>query len=227
MNKSDSRKNASTQQARRRTLKTAMLGGAAMIAAPEKWARPIVNSVLLPAHAATTDDSGALTTGVTTTTAPQAKYWLSDNDLPAEREAQIEEGASEQTGLDDPGRGSLQTALADMLIPRAHATLSLNANTRYYLANISGNSYQCTITRTYAKTGNNYFAAGNLTLGEIIPLPTYKNCGNERLYKKHVKLVSVSPTEAVLEISILGYVFATKTLPYNAGAAPSTCSTNS
>lgn len=54
---------------RRRVLKSIAAGSGAVIAGkslPETWTRPVINSVLLPAHATTTDDSGSAGGAVTT-----------------------------------------------------------------------------------------------------------------------------------------------------------------
>ena len=56
---------------RRKLLKTIAAGSGAVVAGkaiPESWSRPVVDSVVLPAHAATTDDSGSQGGGATTTT---------------------------------------------------------------------------------------------------------------------------------------------------------------
>jgi len=41
---------------------------------PKAWTKPVVDSVMLPAHAATTDDSGTLPPEVTTTLAPASLF---------------------------------------------------------------------------------------------------------------------------------------------------------
>lgn len=58
---------------RRNILKTFSAGSGVVAAGsvlPEAWVKPIVNQVVLPAHAQTTDDSDASAGGVTTTAAP-------------------------------------------------------------------------------------------------------------------------------------------------------------
>lgn len=59
---------------RRNLLRVALGGGAlAMFALPEKWVRPVVNAVIVPAHAATSPGTTTLaptTTGTTTTPGP-------------------------------------------------------------------------------------------------------------------------------------------------------------
>lgn len=50
---------------RRKLIKLMAVGGTGLSAAvlPERWTRPVVNSVLLPAHAATTDEAASGTRG--------------------------------------------------------------------------------------------------------------------------------------------------------------------
>ena len=63
---------------RRKLLKTLAAGSGAVIAGrslPESWTKPVIDTVMLPAHAATTDDTGSITTQsltseVTPTTTP-------------------------------------------------------------------------------------------------------------------------------------------------------------
>ena len=65
---SESMENTTPSKAKRRALlgaiSTAGVVGAAKL--PGQWTRPVVDHVLLPAHAATTDDTGAAGSGVST-----------------------------------------------------------------------------------------------------------------------------------------------------------------
>jgi len=54
---------------RRKVLKGAIAGGA-VAATSEQWKKPVVDSILLPAHAATTDAAAAQSAGITTTAVP-------------------------------------------------------------------------------------------------------------------------------------------------------------
>lgn len=67
---------AAKKEARRKVLRNTLIGGAVIStgAMPEKWRKPALEAVILPAHAATTDDTGAESGGVTTapTTLPPA-----------------------------------------------------------------------------------------------------------------------------------------------------------
>ncbi len=65
--------NTKSNNTRRKLLKNVAVGSSAIITAkslPEAWQKPIVNAIVLPAHAALTDDSSAISTGATTTAAP-------------------------------------------------------------------------------------------------------------------------------------------------------------
>jgi len=62
-----------TPSKRRQALKTLAAGSSVVVAGkalPESWTRPVINAVMLPAHAATTDDTGSGAPGLTTTPAP-------------------------------------------------------------------------------------------------------------------------------------------------------------
>lgn len=55
-----------SNDSRRKLLKSLAAGSGAVVAGkgiPESWSKPVINSVMLPAHAATTDDTGSLPTG--------------------------------------------------------------------------------------------------------------------------------------------------------------------
>ncbi len=212
MSKSESKKNIPNQQGRRRILKTAVLGGAAAAAIPEKWSKPIVNSVMLPAHAETTDDTDS------SPIFPDGfKYSLEDAS-----DTLIPDPASLETAMND-------SSLAEILIPSAHAAPDFSSTTSYYLAHISGDQYQFSSSRTYNSTGNNYWAGGTLTDGQTAALPTKKNCGGERLYMKHVELVSVDADVAVINVRLvfapleIDEIVYTRELPVDFSASPAVC----
>lgn len=55
---------------RRKLLKSIAAGSGAIVAgksAPESWSKPVIDAVMLPAHAETTDDTGSSPTTTTTT----------------------------------------------------------------------------------------------------------------------------------------------------------------
>ena len=81
-----------TRHSRRKLLKTIATGSGAVAAGkslPESWSRPVVDAVMLPAHAETTDESiSDPTTTVAPTTTPDpccltagTYCWMSAGDL--------------------------------------------------------------------------------------------------------------------------------------------------
>lgn len=95
---SESNKNSNTKtdkkpdelDARRKAVRAIVLGGGAVVGAksvPSEWAAPIVNSVVLPVHAATTDDTDASSGGQTTaapTSAPTSAPTAAPTSAPTE-----------------------------------------------------------------------------------------------------------------------------------------------
>ena len=62
-----------SKDSRRKLLKSIAAGSGAVVAGkslPESWSKPVIDSIVLPAHAATTDDTGSGGPGVTTTGNP-------------------------------------------------------------------------------------------------------------------------------------------------------------
>ena len=66
---------AMSEKNRRKVLKSIAAGGGAVVigkSLPDRWAKPVVDAVVLPAHAETTDDTGSQpTTTVAPTTTPR------------------------------------------------------------------------------------------------------------------------------------------------------------
>ncbi len=68
-----SNSNKKSNDCRRKLLKSMAAGSGAIVAGkslPESWTKPVIDSIVLPAHAALTDGSGGLPSDATTT--PQA-----------------------------------------------------------------------------------------------------------------------------------------------------------
>jgi hypothetical protein len=64
-------KSSVQKETRRKVLRNTLIGGAVIStgALPEKWSKPVLDSVILPVHAETTDDSDSNPGGNPTTTA--------------------------------------------------------------------------------------------------------------------------------------------------------------
>jgi len=215
MKKLNSKMDTLDLQGRRRLLKTAVIGSAATVAMPDKWTRPVVDSVLLPAHAATTmtDSSPIFPNGFR-----YSAHHEDDNLIP------------------DPALlATNDSSLMELLVPTAHAqSFDFSSTTDFYLAHISGTEYEFTSSRTFIDPrfngiNNNYWAGGKLKIGETVGLSTHKNCGDERLYVKHVELVSVDEDKAVINVRLvfkpleIDEVIYTRTLLVDPGASPSAC----
>jgi len=245
MNKSETKNTLADRQARRRILKTAVLGSAAAVAIPEKWAKPVVNSVMLPAHATTTGNQ------IETRVLNKRRNLMAQFKLP--KNSVVKPGNQIETLPNDllqtGGTGYLvadesfpnivlpadvlaaeQEAaqamnLSDILIPSAHATdlpdLVLNFTTRYYIRNNGGGNFQFTMLRIFETGFHRWFAAGNLTEGATVGIPTYKDCGL-RSYEKQVELKPVTATHATIIIKV-GPLNYTKVIPFVDGASPDVC----
>ena len=218
MSKKDEIKGA-PETGRRRALKTAILGGAAVASTPEKWSKPMVDSILLPAHATTTDVVASDPT--TLLTQGGVGYLDIDETFPPEQpEADSEAAARAQ---------AMKLDLGELLVPSAHAALVLSFNTKYYIRYLTPTTYEFTRFRTFDTSEayfppNQYWATGTLKLGETVEIPTFKNCGGQRLYTADIKLASVTQEQAVIEVYFLGVLVYSRTIPRVPNASPSTCS---
>ncbi len=115
---------------RRQALKNIALGGGLISAAsmaPQKWVRPVVDSVILPSHANTSDDNANLPGAATTTLAPVLDYTFGG--IPQ----------TVQSGIDEKTQ-NIASRLLDTAIPTAQA-YDDSKDTYYACLAITGNSY--------------------------------------------------------------------------------------
>ncbi len=132
-----------TNTTRRKALKNIAIGGGVFGASQlntEKWLKPVVNSVMLPAHAATTDNTGSSSGGVTTTAAPLLRFSLTQT-------------LRGNIGAQTAQKQSTLNQLQELLIPTAHAVVINSDVTEYYLGQISGNLYQFEAVNTRSYNG--------------------------------------------------------------------------
>jgi len=192
--KSDMSNRTDKKQQRRALLKGAMIStgviGAAQ-ALPEKWLKPVINSVVLPAHGQTTDDTSLLGGGNTTTAAPAEKFYRIELDNLHARDC-AEQASNIAPWLE---------GLADTLIPAAQA-VDLDYKSIYYLEHLGGILYKFVYLTTGSLGGLIYYkdyASGNLNVGETADLPRYNCQGNSLIMQ--ARLVSVTPGDnAVVEL---------------------------
>ena len=226
MKKSD-KPNGAPEQSRRRALKTAVLGGAAVVVTPEKWSKPIVDSIVLPAHATTTEQTRSEPVQVLLNTpggAGEAESYncYSLKDLIAllgneKATAEAEAAAAAQAS---------RMNLSDIFVSPAHAidieSIEICCTTRYYIGTADGTNFNITILRVFEHTGNRYFATGMFTAGERKEIPSTINCA-ARAYTKNVTLLDVNADNATIQVDIAGFPVYTKVLERNNAASPDTC----
>ena len=129
---------------RRKLLKTAIAGGGILGASHitmDKWLAPVIDSVVLPAHALTTDST--------------TQYSFVDPDfeiLPAPGAIGAEIGMAGAM----QNSASIASQIAEMLIPSAHAAVAIQApptRLELYLEKIEDNAYKFVLLLTAIESG--------------------------------------------------------------------------
>ncbi len=149
-------KQKDTNSQRRKLLKTVAISGGVIGATqsmPEKWLKPVVDSVILPSHATTSDNSGSLAgdEAITTTLPPADKYYLQIDYL-------------NTASSSERNDSSLLEQLADGLIPPAHAGNPANYVERFFLQHLGGVLYNFVYQATGGYSGLTFqiFFEGNI-----------------------------------------------------------------
>ncbi len=125
----DKSDDASVTNVRRKALKSLLVSGGVVTGAsilPQKWSRPVVDSVILPSHASTTDDSDSGSTEETT-----VNYYYNDNSLVQNR-----------TGSENR---LFAERILDAVVPTAQAVQL--PHTIYICIAITGNTYKARVIR--------------------------------------------------------------------------------
>jgi len=190
---------------RRNLLKSAVFGGGALGATgmlPDKWIKPMVNSVVLPTHAATTGAQiFALTEPTTCISINQGKAVL---------------------GLNQP---SVTGKITEMLMPSANAQVSMCFQ-ECYLEQISGDLYRFVFYYYGSIDGDGsidgeiditYFADSQITLHVQATVPLTL-CGEPQPDGADFTLLNVNPGVDASVKTELGV----KTLLFNLSAVPPT-----
>ncbi len=175
-----SNKNTKNEQ-RRKLLKSAAIGGGIVGASglrPEKWAKPIVNSVILPTHASTTDSD-------TSSTEPTLeKFSLVQADPFGPSNAAIGARLAQSSG--NPPRGlsdkaaTLARAMGEVLLPSAKADSSMRLG-QFYLEQLSGDTYRFVLLVTVKIDGRITevtFLDVELTAGGAPVMSLYSHCSS-------------------------------------------------
>ncbi len=128
-----------TENSRRRALKSARLTGGIITgssALPHKWSRPVIDSVILPSHADTTDDTGNLPGDVTTTATPTVNYYF---DISGQRQASVDTIINESR--------SFAERTLNVVIPTASAYAPPSVGPIYVCLAITGSTFTGRVIR--------------------------------------------------------------------------------
>ena len=184
----DNKPHQSTQQ-RRAALKCILVSGGLVSgtgALPKSWTRPVIDSVVLPSHAATTDDTGS--GAPAPTPPPTVNYFWKRED----REARLHDGKSE--------KALFAERVLDTLIPTASAggTIpnGLPVNFDYICLAITGNTYSGTIGGRVAASSVYAEFTVNGTVGSVqaLPDPT-QHCGATSVQATTLLVDGVGPNQ--------------------------------
>ncbi len=172
---------------RRKLLTSAVLGGSvlgATQALPEKWLKPVVSSVVLPAHAETTDTENLASEG------ELDKYFLAEDESQGLRSCSE---AKQDT--------SVLKTLGAALVSEAYANIPWVY--RHYLEHLGNNVYKYVHLATQGNEGSPFakmYVEGTLGVQNPKDLPTY-NCGGNSLLTT-VEISNVTPgVEAEIKIN--------------------------
>ena len=143
-----------SDQSRRKLLKSIAAGSGAVIAGkslPEKWSRPIVDSVVVPAHAQTSSYVYAANLSLLFTKADSETMMAGD-----------------------------ESGLLDSLIPNANAGGGgmMPITTEYLCITVLGGVFDGRFSRMYNTGDINEYANSGGTLGNGLSLPFIAGCGN-------------------------------------------------
>ncbi|MBX2869023.1 MAG: hypothetical protein KTR18_10120 [Acidiferrobacterales bacterium] len=155
---------------RRKVVHAALIGGAtATVLAPAKWTKPVVESVILPAHAVTSEvaaDDGAMDPPmpVMRTFFGGVPIVVTNYPMSNQNEVQIADASAENDLL-----GVLTNKVSNMLVPEAHAQFSSE-----FVLCVDDNDGSLTITLEQGfsmPTGVVHYT-GSGGFGDSIPLTT-------------------------------------------------------
>lgn len=183
----------SASKPRRKALKSLLVSGTVVTGGsmlPKTWTKPVVDTIVLPSHAATTDDSGSLPGEGTTTAVPAVNYYF---DL------------SQTTGLKATPSSSKQMfaeRVLDTLIPTAHA--DLGPHIAYACISITGNTYTARVIWSPNGDYADYSGiSGTVGTTQNLPHPAsgYGFCAGTNVDQATILVDNVSPASCSCSIS--------------------------
>lgn len=183
----------SASKSRRRALKNLLISGGVVTGGtllPKTWTRPVVDSVILPSHAATTPDDSNSDSGANTAV---NYFWAKYSQA----------GTHTDPGTD--GRMFAERVL-DALVPVANAfTTNLNTNeTRYICVSITGNTFTARVVRLVGRHADYDNISGTVGVQMDLPTPVWP-CSSPGTPLSTTMLVrSVTPGSCVCEIANTG-----------------------
>jgi len=211
MSNSDSNDSPSRDKARRNILKTLVAGGGALTAArvtPEQWVKPVVDTVVLPSHAATTDVAA-----VTPEAPPEVRANpLGDFTSGSVSFSNLLDPLSEQLLTDD----TISEELLEFFIPSASAQIVCNV--------------ACTVNFSASVTATNasICVSGDVSGGTQLPVvgtaPDLSLGGVPRMMADDLALQNASFQNDIWTLEVLNYGSNTSTLVTLSPGGPG-CST--
>ncbi|MEM7194032.1 MAG: hypothetical protein AAF402_03720 [Pseudomonadota bacterium] len=205
--KNGERKNQSTKTTnqsnhdRRRALKQTLLGTG--ILATAHWSRPVVESVVLPAHATTTDSGGDESGGNTS-----ASYFqnVSEQLFTFDRSNVSENQII--AASDNPVPENIVGRLSNLVVPPAQAQESVRETNIYACVTTSdGTTYNVDYTLVFSPSiftsGSTTVYSGSGPLNTAIPLSRDPNdCGDIKGIEFSPTAIVSSPTESDVQLSV-------------------------
>ncbi|MCP3955487.1 MAG: hypothetical protein GY697_25185 [Desulfobacterales bacterium] len=184
-----------SNDSRRKLLKSIAAGSGAVVAGkslPESWSKPVINSIMLPAHAQLTDGSGNLPGEVTTT--PQATTTPAPKDYFG-----LGLVLDHLTSLDKTEYPDIFADVVSALIPKAHASITDDIDMSVA---VSGGSATVRFTNGSRNRMFNVVAPIN---GDASGTPTYEGSGCEPSKgPQSVQLVNFTPGDANVIVQVNG-----------------------
>jgi len=213
------KKNQTNTKPRRKALKRIAIGGGVMSAAltvPGKWTRPVVNSVVLPVHAATSNVADSSSTGIENIT-----YYEDISDFVNGRlESNIPYSREEMYAQDNSSSKSMVGKVLSSLVSEAQAQQEVYLHRHSYQLCIKLNGTVVTVDFIERSTIDSFIdvMSGTGTLGSAIDLPAA--CSVHGGSSSSIVVTNPTPEQVDYSLSFQGASFPTASLPEAPCAVP-------